>query len=139
VARKLHKRRQPSLETTMRVRLLNLWENTRSSLWFVPSLLVLAAALLSALLISVDRHLIAVGSDLPRLWFGGTASAAQTMLATIAGSLIMVIAIAFSLTVIALQQAAGQFSPRVVRSEEANVRFAVWRSTNHASRPRCCA
>lgn len=99
----------------MHARLLNLWENTRSSLWFVPSLLVAAAVLLSALLITIDRHLIAAGSDLPRLLFGGTAGAAQTILATIAGSLITVISIAFSLTVIALQQAAGQFSPRVLR------------------------
>jgi hypothetical protein len=34
----------------MQAWLANLWENTRSSLWFVPGLLVLAGAALAVLL-----------------------------------------------------------------------------------------
>lgn len=96
-------------------RLQNLWRNISSSFWFVPSLAVAAALILAGVLTGVDARLSGLDhSSVPWL-FGGTADAARSVLSTIAGSLITVISIAFSLTVIALQQASSQFSPRVMR------------------------
>ena len=96
-------------------RLQNLWRNISSSFWFVPSLAVAAALVLAGVLTGVDARLSGLDhSSVPWL-FGGTADAARSVLSTIAGSLITVISIAFSLTVIALQQASSQFSPRVMR------------------------
>ncbi|MGA7149764.1 MAG: DUF2254 domain-containing protein [Microbacterium sp.] len=96
-------------------RLRNLWRNISNSFWFVPSLAVAAALVLSWVLVGVDVRLSSLDhSSVPWL-FGGTADAARSVLSTIAGSLITVISIAFSLTVIALQQASSQFSPRVLR------------------------
>jgi uncharacterized membrane protein len=96
-------------------RLHNLWRNIWNSFWFVPSLAVVAALVLSWVLVGVDARVQSLDhSSVPWL-FGGTADAARSVLSTIAGSLITVISIAFSLTVIALQQASSQFSPRVLR------------------------
>lgn len=99
----------------MNNRVRNLWENVRSSLWFLPGIMVLACTLLAIALIRLDRYLDAQESEISGVLFGGTASAARTILSTIAGSLVTVISIAFSITVVALQQASAQFSPRVLR------------------------
>ncbi|MFE0912285.1 DUF2254 domain-containing protein [Streptomyces sp. NPDC058812] len=48
--------------------------------------------------------------------FGGSSDAARAVLAAIAGSLITVTALTFSLTVLTLQLASSQFSPRVLRT-----------------------
>lgn len=89
--------------------------NAPTRLWFLPSILTAAAVGLAILLewvdatVSVDPH--------SRWWlFGGTADGARTVLQVVAGSLISVIAIAFSLTIIAFQQAATQYTPRVLRN-----------------------
>lgn len=102
----------------MRERVKNSWENVNSTLWFVPMVLVALAVLLSSVLIQVDVALLAnqhAYAILPWL-FSGTADAARSVLSTIAGSLITVVSIAFSLIIVALQQASAQFTPRVLRS-----------------------
>lgn len=92
------------------------FENARSSLWFIPAILVTAAITLSILLLWADQAFTPfIRAHLPWL-FGGAASSAQEILATIAGSVITVISIAFSLTIIAIQQASAQYSPRVLRN-----------------------
>lgn len=92
------------------------WESARGSLWFAPAILVTLATILAFVLLELDRRLsFAVSTSLPWL-FSGTPSAARSLLATIAGSVITVISIAFSLTVIAIQQASVQFTPRVLRT-----------------------
>ena len=89
--------------------------NARDSLWLVPALLVAAAFALSTGLLYVDARA-------PELTWGrwllfpGNASAARTVLSVIAGSLISVIAVIFSVTMNALQQASTQFTPRVLRN-----------------------
>lgn len=100
----------------MRARLRNLWENVAVSLWFVPTLLVLAATVLAFVLVRVD---LAIDSDSG--WFGtlliaGTPDAVRLLLSVIAGSLVTAISISFSVMVVAMQQVAVQFSPRVLRT-----------------------
>lgn len=102
----------------MREKAKNAWENVNSSLWFVPTVLAALALLLASVLVEVDVALLSNAQArgvLPWL-FSGTADAARSVLSTIAGSLITVISIAFSLIIIALQQASAQFTPRVLRS-----------------------
>ncbi len=99
----------------MRAKVQNIWENISSGLWFVPTMLVLLALALSSALIEVDAGLHQRNDPLISWLFSGTADAARTVLSVIAGSLITVISIAFSITILALQQAAAQFTPRVLR------------------------
>lgn len=92
-------------------------ETVRAQLWPLPVLgIVLAVAagvalpLLDAL---VDERL---PPSLTGLLFGGDAGAARTLLDAIASSLITVTSLTFSLTVVTLQLASSQFSPRLLRT-----------------------
>ncbi|WP_432545245.1 DUF2254 domain-containing protein [Kineococcus sp. SYSU DK004] len=95
------------------------WEDARARLWFLPSVLVAAAVALALGLLRVDAALDGLGSarhPVSTVLFSGSADAARTLLSAIAGSLLTVLSISFSLTMIALQQASSQFSPRILRS-----------------------
>ncbi len=89
----------------------------RSQLWPVPLLGVLLGLALGIALpridASVDSHLSA---GLTEYVFGGGPDAARTLLGVITGSLITVTSLTFSLTVVTLQLASSQFSPRLLRT-----------------------
>ncbi|MGE0450274.1 MAG: DUF2254 domain-containing protein [Vicinamibacterales bacterium] len=97
-------------------KLRQLWSSLRSSLWFVPALMVAAALVLADILIGAEGVL---GSDLmrqhPRL-FGADASGSREMLSAIASSMITVAGVTFSLTLVAITQATSQYTPRVLRN-----------------------
>ena len=96
--------------------LKQLWSNLRSSLWFVPVLMLIASAVLALLLIEVDgrtnRELLA---EYPRI-FGAGADGSRGMLSSIAGSMITVAGLTFSLTVVAMAQASSQYTSRILRN-----------------------
>ena len=100
----------------MRAKLRNSWVNVRTSLWYMPTVFVLVALLLSSILIEVDAALTIRASRLIPWLVAGTADAVRAVLAVIAGSLISVISIAFSITIVAIQQTSAQFTPRVMRT-----------------------
>jgi uncharacterized membrane protein len=98
---------------TARLRLSALWQHLKGSLWVLPSLFVVSALALGTALSQLET---VEGTFLEGVVFGGTASGARDVLAIIAGSMITVIGLSFSLTVVALQMASAQFSPRVLRA-----------------------
>jgi uncharacterized membrane protein len=57
-----------------------------------------------------------IGGEIGRFLFGGDAGAARTVLDAVASSLITVTSLTFSLTVVTLQLASSQFSPRLLRT-----------------------
>mgnify|MGYP002780430989 CR=1 FL=1 len=68
-------------------RLLAVWDDLQSSLWFFPAVAVAAAVALAALLIEADGWVDpAVWRAWPRL-FGAGADGARGMLSAIAGSM----------------------------------------------------
>lgn len=89
----------------------------RTQLWPLPSIGVGVAF---ALGVGLPRLDAAIDDDLPSsvtVWlFGGDASAARTVLDAIASSQITVTSLTFSLTVVTLQLASSQFSPRLLRT-----------------------
>jgi uncharacterized membrane protein len=92
-------------------------EAMTAQLWPIPVLAVVGAVLIglgvSALDAAIDDQLSGTAGD----WlFGGDASAARSLLSSIASSLITVTALTFSLTVVSLQLASTQFSPRLLRT-----------------------
>lgn len=101
----------------MRSRLLGLWESLRTSFWFVPSLMALAAAGLSAGTVALDGG--PVGAKLAEsagwLWSGGP-DGARALLSTVASSMITVAGTVFSITIAALTLASSQFGPRLLRN-----------------------
>lgn len=95
---------------------LSLWDGVQTSFWFLPSTMAGGAVALSFLLVRVD---IWLGPQaIHRLgwiyWFGP--EGARAVLSTIAGSMITVAGLTFSITMLTLQLASSQFGPRLLRS-----------------------
>ncbi|KAB7624124.1 DUF2254 domain-containing protein [Alkalilimnicola sp. S0819] len=104
----------------MWARMLMIWVRTRDSLWFIPASLTLTAAALAVGLVQADQHQWPpVDSGTPWL-FGGAPQGARAVLAAIAGSLITVTGVVFSITIVALQLASSQFTPRLLRDFSAD-------------------
>jgi uncharacterized membrane protein len=102
--------------------LASLRDNLRSQLWPLPVVGVVLAAAAGVALPLADAWL---DDKLPpwlaALLFGGDAGAARTLLDAIASSLITVTSLTFSLTVVTLQLASSQFSPRLLRTFTSDV------------------
>ncbi len=91
----------------------SLWLNTAHSLGFVPGVIVAAFAVLGIVLVEIDGQIDLTGVQVV---FKGDGPAARTVLSVIAGSLITVAGLTFSITMVVLQLASSQFSPRVLRT-----------------------
>jgi uncharacterized membrane protein len=90
------------------------WEALRASYWFVPTWMALlsAAAALGAL--ELDRRVPRL-SRLPWVFDAG-AEGSREVLGVVAGSMITVTGVVFSITIVALTLASSQFGPRLLRS-----------------------
>ena len=97
-------------------RLRAFWWRVRGSLWFMPTLLVFAAALLAFALVELSAmHDLDLQERWPRL-FGVGAEGSRSLLSAIATSMLTVAGTVFSITLAVLSLAASQYSPRVVRA-----------------------
>ena len=86
----------------------------RGSYWFIPSFMAVAALLLSQLTLYMDRS---IGSDWIDYWeflYATRPDGARAILSTIAGSMIGVAGVTFSITIAAVAYASGQFGPRII-------------------------
>lgn len=92
-------------------------DSLRAQLWPLPTVGVVVAVVAGIVLPRLDAH---VDGGLPGwlndLLFGGDPDAARTVLDAVASSLITVTSLTFSLTVVTLQLASSQFSPRLLRT-----------------------
>lgn len=94
-----------------------LWIQMRSSLWFVPTLLVVAAGGTAIALVNID---IAFADRLSgKSWqplLNAGAEGARGMLTAIATSMITVAGVTFSITIVTLSLASTQYTPRILRN-----------------------
>ena len=97
-------------------RLRVLWQNVNASLWFVPTLLVAGAIGLAFGLVVVDTHIAHTWLPDYPLLFGAGTDGARGMLTAIAGSMVTVAALIFSLTLSTLAQVSSQYTSRVLRN-----------------------
>ncbi|NIP80722.1 MAG: DUF2254 domain-containing protein [Gemmatimonadetes bacterium] len=93
-----------------------IWNRVRDSLWFLPAVLTLASVVLALVTIQLD-----VSDVLPEapggVWlFSGTAAGARGVLTAIASGFITVTGVVFSVTIVAIQLASTQFTPRILRN-----------------------
>ncbi|MGD7001633.1 DUF2254 domain-containing protein [Corynebacterium halotolerans] len=97
-----------------KLRLAALRYRFKESLFFYPSLIMLVGIVLALVTPAIDNAL-GYGSPVP-FTVAMSSNAATWLLATVAGAMITTVGVVFSLTVVSLQLASGQFSPRVMRS-----------------------
>lgn len=97
-------------------KIYRLWSNLRTSFWFVPSLIVAACIILALTLINMESGWNEHWLDRwPRL-FGAGAEGARGMLSTIAGSMMTVVGVTFSMTLVTLALASSQYTSRILRN-----------------------
>ena len=92
------------------------WSALLSSFWFVPSLIVAGSIALAMALI--EAHTTGGAQWLarwPRL-FGSSAEGAREMLSTIAGSMMTVVGVTFSMVLVTLALASSQYTSRILRN-----------------------
>lgn len=100
----------------MRAQPLKYWEKVRSSFWFLPSILVTAAIGLAFAVVAYDEGLSARWLATQGWIYTRSAQGASTILGTIAGSMITIAGVVFSLTLVSLTLATSQFGPRLLRN-----------------------
>jgi uncharacterized membrane protein len=85
----------------------------RSAFWLVPALCVVVASVLAVGLVIVDES---VGAPHFVFLFPGPPEGARSLLSSIIQAMITFTALVFSITIVVLQLASSQFSPRVLRT-----------------------
>ena len=97
--------------------LVSRWlEDIRTGFWFIPMVMLAAAAGLALLLLYVDGHLDP-GTKSSLSWaYSGGPEGARSLLSTIAGSMITAASVTFSLASVALSIASQQYGSRVLRN-----------------------
>jgi uncharacterized membrane protein len=92
------------------------WTTVRESLWFVPGGLTLTAVALAFVLMWMERRGLLWSGRPPPWVYQGDAEGARTVLSAISSSLITVTGVIFSVTIVAVQLASSQYTPRVLRN-----------------------
>lgn len=101
----------------MKLWLTNQWDELRGSFWFLPTLMVIAAIGLSLLTIHLDRETANQNWVATLGWtFARGPEGSRALLATVAGSMMTIASVTFSITIVALQLASSQFGPRLLRN-----------------------
>lgn len=98
------------------IRLLKNWDELRTNYWFVPTVMMVGAICLALAAPELDRQ---TQTHLTHGWdwtYSGSPEGARAILSTIAGSMITVAGVVFSITIVALSLASAQFGPRLLRN-----------------------
>jgi len=93
-----------------------LWLDLNSSLWFLPGLIVAGSVALALGLVELDKQFGGNWiSGYPRV-FGVEPAGSRDMLSAVAGSMITVAGIVFSIVIVALSLTSTQYTPRILRN-----------------------
>lgn len=87
------------------------WRVLREGYWVIPALCIVAAGALASALVRVDMSLQENGVFLV---FAGGPESARSLLSTISTSMLSLAALTFSITMVVLQLASSQYSPRAI-------------------------
>ncbi|MEX2527214.1 MAG: DUF2254 domain-containing protein [Gemmatimonadota bacterium] len=96
--------------------MLKYWQLIRSSFWFIPGLMTSGAAMLALGMVALDQAKSEEWLESVGFAYTGGAEGATTVLGTIAGSMITIAGVVFSMTLVALSLASSQLGPRLLRN-----------------------
>lgn len=98
----------------MRLHLLRTWDRLRSSYWFIPAVMTVGALVLAIAATTVDARLGSAWLEEVAWLAANKPDGARAVLATVAGSMITVAGVVFSITIAAVSYASGQYGPRLL-------------------------
>ncbi|HYX37101.1 MAG TPA: DUF2254 domain-containing protein [Oligoflexus sp.] len=93
-----------------------LFGKLRASYWFIPGIMAVAAASGAFVSLSLDHNLEALILPKWLLLFSGGPDAARDVLSAVAGSIITVAGVTFSISIVILSLASQQYGPRLLRN-----------------------
>lgn len=100
----------------MKGQLFKLWDRVRSGFWFIPAVMAGVAVALAFVSVAVDEP-VTQWLALNLGWtFTGGAEGASAVLGIVAGSMIAIAGVVFSMTLVSLSLASSQLGPRLLRS-----------------------
>ena len=100
----------------MRIKIRNIWHHLQASFWFVPTLMTGAVIFISFITTALDK-VFSYREGAQQWWvYSGGPDGARTVLSVIAGSMITVAGVVFSITIVVLILASSQFGPRLIRN-----------------------
>lgn len=99
----------------MKTRLIYALEQLHSTYWFLPALLAAIAIGLATVALTVDQAAADRIQSAGWIYVGG-ADGAWALLSTVAGSMIGVAGVTYSITIVVLALASSQFGPRLISS-----------------------
>jgi len=107
---------EQELNRLVPARLQARWGDVKEGLWFLPACGTIVCAILAFALVKLDSSLTLSDRFASNsLFFGAGAEGARGVLTAIAASIVTVTGTIFSIVIVALQLASGQFTPRVMR------------------------
>lgn len=93
---------------------VNAIRRIRSSYWFLPTVLVLLAVAGSEASLYLDRNTSSLFYIWPETWRTTQVDGARAMLSVISQSMLGVVGVMFSVTIVAVSFASGNFGPRLI-------------------------
>ena len=92
------------------------WEALRTTLWFVPAVLIVLGTIVFIVTFKIDVAAYFHQIQLPSWLRLGNSQSGRDVLIAIAAAIITVVGVVFSITILALTLASQQFGPRMMRN-----------------------
>jgi uncharacterized membrane protein len=100
----------------MKVQVFKAWNRLRTSFWFLPTVMAGAAIFMALVTVHFDKPITKWLSHHWGFTFTGGAEGSSALLSTIAGSMITIAGVVFSMTLVVLSLASSQLGPRLLRN-----------------------
>lgn len=97
-------------------KLKQFWIDTKTSFWFIPTILNIFLIGLALLVIRLDHYLAPQIDTYKFPFLAFEQEEVRTFLSTIAGSMITLAGVVFSITILVLAQTASQYTPLILRN-----------------------
>lgn len=98
----------------MQLNLFKIYYNLSASYWFIPTVMVICAILTSFFANYIDNSILGTWMSDVGYFYLNQPEGARAVLSTIAGSMITVAGVVFSMTMVAVSFASAQFGPRLI-------------------------
>ncbi|WP_212655364.1 DUF2254 domain-containing protein [Marinomonas sp. CT5] len=104
------------LSTMRNAKALRVYDKVKTSFWFTPCLILSLTILSCISLLFIDLYAGLHSLNWLHFLYHADPSITRDLLTTVAGSVMTVVSITFSITIVALTNASSQFGPRLIRN-----------------------